>query len=283
MAASVSFVGEGAGDMAVVECGDGSTLMIDSRLAPDNKAMAMPSLFVLADASQIDIFFALNVGPDRVVGLADVTERMFVRRVWDTGVTPDLEFDGIEAYKKLRSQIGVEEIDEPVVKTFGTTRIGVVRARHEAATGQAGGPMILRIAELDPGSGAELGSVLFASDATADFWDEALAILPPEIIRADVLVAGSHGGPGFFARKGLNDDPTPETLKALDPSIVIIGAVPDKASEFAASRAALTNFVAADDKRELFDLAEEGGTAFTIDEKGVSVESDDGIRLLKAA
>lgn len=285
MTSVISFVGEGVGDMAVVECDDGSTILIDCHLTPATKPMAMPTLFTLADASQIEIFVTLQVERRRVFGLGDVAQRMFIRKFWDAGSLLEMEFEGFETYKSLRDSAGAMEIDGPIVKKFGSTKISVVRARPtRTAASKPGGPIILRLADIDPGTQKERGSILFASNATGEFWDEALSVLPPETIASDVLVAGDHGGRGFF--DGCNVDSEAEligNLEKLNPTAVVIGDVEEKAEEREAMSAHYDRYVAAQEGRALYSLAKEGAIAFTIDAKGVSVEEDSGGRLLKAA
>lgn len=279
MTTSISFVGAGVGDMAIIDCADGSKLFVDCYLTNVTKPMAMPSIFALADSNQVDAFVALNVSEHRVRGLSELCERLLIRKIWDTSVPLQAEFEGLDAYRKLRQQCGVEEIDRPKVVTFGATKIGVVRAVTEAAAATPGGPMIMRLAETDPQSGEELGSILFASDATADFWTEAVAVLPTETLASDVLVLGDHGGTGCFR---FAEDPTKtaaiEHFAALRPRAIVAGGIAGQADDQGA--ADLLQTLAGAAGAELIFTETAGSTIFEIGGKGVTVEIDDQRRPL---
>lgn len=224
MSTTVTFLGEGAGDMAIVECGDGSTILVDCGVTAKNRSNVMRTIFSQIDASEIDVFVALNVTESRRRGLQVVNERLSIRKIWDGGIAGDAAFDGLDGYRSLRTNFGVDEIDQPRNFQFGSTKISVVRAVPESEARTAGGPLILRLADVEPDSMKEHGSVLFASDASMAFWAEALAVLPPHTLQSDVLAAGHHGGESFFDTKSKPDAATvADVLDVVAPNILLIG------------------------------------------------------------
>lgn len=274
MSTTVSFIGGGgAGDMAVVEAGDGKSILIDCSIHPGNQADVMCNLFLLLDAGQFDMFIALNVAENRVQGLSAINDRFYIRKMWDAGIA--IGADGaISGYKSMRTQAGVQEIDGPVLHTFASTRLGLVRAVATAKADMPGGPLILRIADVD--AGEEHGAVLFMSDATPDFWDEAFSVLPLELLRADVVVAGGHGAFGLGASAGAQQiGEAVEILAKLNPSVLVIADNAFDDAEKATVKAVLAAFSERCSSAEIIEIGETGPAVFQLSAKGVSVEIDD--------
>ena len=105
MSCSISFVGAGVGDMAVIDCDDGSVILHDCLITKANKAGAVPSLFAAIDSSRIDVFIASNVDEHRVAGLSNVAERFQIGKIWDGAVPFETDFPAFNGYSALRTQL----------------------------------------------------------------------------------------------------------------------------------------------------------------------------------
>jgi len=272
MSTTVAFVGGGgAGDMAAVEAGDGKSILIDCSIHPGNQSEVMRNLFLLLDASQFDMFIALHAVSNRVQGLSAINDRFYIRKMWDAGIAAGAD-ETISGYKSMRAQTGVQEIDRPVLHKFGSTRLGLVRAIPTAKADKPGGPLILRIADVGDGD-KEHGAVLFMSDSTPAFWDEAFSVLPMELLRADVLVAGGHGAFGLGPGAGADQiGQAVDILAKLSPSVLVIADNAFEDAEQATVKAVLAGFSKICPKTEIVDIGEVGPTVFQFNAKGVSVE-----------
>lgn len=261
--------------MAVVESGDGKSILVDCSIHPGNQTDVMRNLFLLLDASQFDLFIPLNVAENRVQGLSAINDRFYIRKMWDAGIVVGAD-GAISSYKNLREQSGVQEIDGPVLHTFASTRVGLVRAVATTKADKPGGPLILRIADVGAGGDEEHGAVLFMSDATLDFWNEALDVLPLELLRADVLVAGGHGAFGLGPSAGAQKiGEVVNILTKLSPSVLVIADNALEDGEQATAKAILAAFSERCPNAEIMDIGETGSVVFQISAKGVSVEVDE--------
>ena len=226
MGTTVHFVNVGQGNMALIQCADGSKFVVDCNITDGNQSRVLDYLAAqIGRGSRLHAFICTHRDADHMRGVQVLHKHFPIGEVWDSGY-PGTSTDTPEyrAYMRLRNDIGADVKERRTRHDFGRTRFRYLSAKDGRLEKNANAQgIVLKVEHLSSDKAAIEGSTILTGDSDASTWkDGILEDYSAGDVSCDILLAGHHGSITFF------DDPADEKryytdhIKAITPDMVIV-------------------------------------------------------------
>ncbi len=226
MGTTVHFIDVGQGNMALVQCADGSRFVVDCNITDANQNRVLGYLAAqIGQGSRLRAFICTHRDADHMRGV-QVLHRYFpISQVWDSGYPgTSTDTSEYEAYMRLRRAVGAREIEKQRREDFGRTRFRYLSAKDSRLPKNANAQgIVLKVEQRSAFSGNVEGSTTLTGDSDAATWKHGiLRDYSPGDVSCDILLAAHHGSISFF------EDPDDSTkyyvghMNAMKPAMVIV-------------------------------------------------------------
>ncbi len=226
MGTTVHFIDVGQGNMALVQCTDGSKFVVDCNITDSNQDHVLGYLTAqIGRGGPLRAFICTHRDTDHMRGVQVLHRHFPIDRIWDSDY-PGTSTDTPEykAYMKLRETIGAVVIGKKTYEDFGRTRFRYLSARDNRLPKNANAQgIVLKIEQRAARAPNIEGSTILTGDSDAATWKHGiLRDYKAEEVSCNVLLAAHHGSITFF------DDPDDDTkhyighIKAMAPDVVIV-------------------------------------------------------------
>ena len=209
MSTIVHFINVGQGNMALVQCADGSRFVVDCNITEANQNRVLGYLATqIGWGSRLRAFICSHRDADHMRGVQVLHRNFPIGEVWDSGYpgtsTDTLEY---EAYMRLRRAVGVREIQKQTRDDIGRTRFRYLSATDSRLPKNANAQgIVLKVEQRSTSSGNVEGSTILTGDSDAATWKHGiLKDYSAGDVSCDILLAAHHGSITFF------DDPDDNT------------------------------------------------------------------------
>lgn len=226
MSTTVHFINVGQGNMALVECANGTNFVVDCNITEDNKDRVLAYIATkIGQGSLIKAFICTHRDADHMRGVRTLHDSFPIQEIWDSGY-PGTSTDSseYEAYMRLRRSVGARVIEKHNRKDFGRTRFRYLSAKDSRLPSNANEQgIVMKIEQLTPDKATIEGSTVLTGDGGAATWKNGIMKdYSTSNVSCNILLAAHHGSISFF------DDPDDDNyyytshIKAMKPDMVIV-------------------------------------------------------------
>ena len=226
MTTTVHFIDVGQGNMALIQCANGSNFVVDCNITEDNSERVLKYLAgVIGKGSKLNGFICTHRDADHMRGIRTLHNSFPIGKIWDSGY-PGTSIDSpeYEAYMRLRRAVGEKVIDKLTRNDFGRTRFRFLSAKDERLPKEANEQgIVLKVEQRSADKSKLEGSTILTGDGGAHKWKHGIMNdYSIGDVSCSILVAGHHGSITFF------DDPDSEKyyytkhIAAIKPAMVVV-------------------------------------------------------------
>ena len=226
MSTTVHFINVGQGNMALVQCADGTNFVVDCNITEDNESLVLTYLAgQIGRGSRLRAFICTHRDADHMRGVQVLHKHFPIQQVWDSGY-PGTSTDTpeYEAYMRLRRAVGERVIEKRKREDYGRTRFRYLSAQDNRLPRNANAQgIVLKVEQRTPDRSRVEGSTILTGDSDAATWKYGvLRDYSAEDVSCGMLLAAHHGSITFF------EDPDDEKkyyvghVKAMTPDMVIV-------------------------------------------------------------
>lgn len=216
MSATIHFIDVGQGNMALIQCGNGTNLVVDCNIHDGNESRVLG--YVSRQIGQyggIAAFINTHRDADHMRGVRALHRRFPIGVVWDSGhagtTTNSAEY---EAYMRLRREVGSRVLKRGESATFGSTLAFVLSDDDQRLPNNPNDRgLVLKITDRE--------SAILTGDGSLAVWRDGIQKdYRTSYLSCHILLASHHGSRSFFWDS--NDERYTKHIEAMNPVATVI-------------------------------------------------------------
>ena len=216
MSTTIHFIDVGQGNMALIECGNGTNLVVDCNIHAGNESRVLDYVKQkIGEGSRIAAFINTHRDADHMRGVRALHGRFPIGVIWDSG-HPGTSTDSSEynAYMRLRREVGSRVLKRHEMATFGSTQVFVLSDDDQRLPDNPNDRgLVLKVTDRE--------SAMLTGDGSLAVWCDGIQKdYPASYLSCDILLASHHGSRDFFWDS--NDKRYTEHIKAMHPVETVI-------------------------------------------------------------
>ena len=223
-ATRVHFLDVQQGNMVLIQCTDGTNIIVDCHITDDNHDSVM-SYLRKCEVNRVNVFCATHRDADHITGTKKLEARFSFNEIWDSGYTRDDETDLPDAYteyvtlwSRYKPQRKTRVLNAGNRLEYGRTIIACVSSRDSAKPGTVNDQgLVLAVRDR-----YTHGTVLLTGDISRTGWDAGNIEQRLKGETVVVLMASHHGSNSFFELEGPDNEWDDKHLAALKPQKTIV-------------------------------------------------------------
>ena len=224
MATTIHFIDVGQGNMVLIQCADGTNLVVDCNITGDNQDRVLDYVGKqIGSQGQIGAFICTHRDADHMRGVRDLHQRFPIGEVWDSGYQgTTTDSDEYKAYMQLRRDVGNRVIKGQTRDDFGRTRLRYLSAQDNRLPKDANDQgLVLKVEERSADMAQVLASAILPGDSSYAVWKDGIMKDYPNSVSCDILMAAHHGSLTFFDDPGSCDNYVAH-IQAMKPAMTVI-------------------------------------------------------------
>ena len=202
MATTIHFIDVGQGNMVLVQCADGTNLMVDCNITDANDCRVLNYVAKqIGLGAQLRAFICTHRDADHMRGVRDLHKVFPIQEIWDAGYPgTTTDSDEYKAYMQLRRELKSYEIRRGFEIDFKWTRLRFLSAKDGRLPDNANDQgLVLKVEERNRDMSRALGSVMLTGDGSSAVWrDGIMRDYGSAEVSCDILMAAHHGSLDFF-------------------------------------------------------------------------------------
>ena len=230
MSTIVHFIDVGQGNMVLVECANGTNVMVDCNITEDNKNRVLNYVAdQISEKGRLRAFICTHRDADHMRSVRVLHDRFPIQEVWDSnypGTTTDS--DEYEDYMRLRRSVGAYIVEKQKYRSFGRTRLRFLSARDNRLPRDSNDQgIVIKVEQRNPDMSAVRSSTILTGDGSFATWKDGILndYLAKEL-SSNILMAAHHGSLDFF------DDPSSNRyfvkhIEAVKPAMTVVSVGPN--------------------------------------------------------
>ena len=226
MSTVIHFIDVGQGNMALVECSDGTNSVVDCNITEGNKDRILDYIASqIGSGSELRAFICTHRDADHMRGVRILHDSFPLQEIWDSGypgtTTDSSEY---EAYMRLRRKVGSKVIGKQKRWDFGNTRLRCLSAKDDRLSSNANAQgIVLKVEQRTSVKSTVEGSTILSGDCDAETWKYGiLKDYRSTEVSCDILLGGHHGSITFFEDPDDDEKYYVGHMKAMSPAMSII-------------------------------------------------------------
>ena len=226
MSTVIHFIDVGQGNMALVECSDGTNFVVDCNITDGNKDRILDYIASqIGSGSKLQAFICTHRDADHMRGVQALHGSFPIQSVWDSdypGTTTDSS--EYKAHMRLRREVGSNVMHKLKWWDFGQTRLRCLSAKDDRLSNNANAQgIVLKVEQRTSDKSTVEGSTILSGDCDAETWKYGiLKEYPSTEVSCDVLLGGHHGSITFFEDPDDAEKCYVGHMKAMSPAMSII-------------------------------------------------------------
>lgn len=230
MSTVVHFIDVGQGNMVLVQCADGTNVMVDCNVTDDNKNSVLGYVAnQIGQKGRFGVFVCTHRDADHMRGVRTLHNRFPIGAIWDSGFPgTSTDTDEYKAYMQLRSELPSHVVGKGNYKDWGRTHVQLLSGKDARLPNNANDQgLVLRVEERSANLTSVLGSTMLTGDGSYAVWkDGIMKDFNTSQISSDILMAAHHGSWDFFGESGSNQYYEPH-IKAMAPDMTVVSVGPN--------------------------------------------------------
>lgn len=226
MTTTVHFIDVGQGNMVLVECADGSRVVVDCNITESNRHRILHYLTAKIGAGcLLRAFVCTHRDADHMRGITTLHHNFPIKQIWDSGY-PGTSTDTpeYEAYMRLRRSVGAKVIKKRTYRDFGRTRFRYLSAADDRLPRNANEQgIVLKVEQRTLTFSTVESSAILTGDGGAATWKHGiLRDYSTSDISCDILLAAHHGSLTYFEDPDDSDYYFTRHIRGIKPAMVVI-------------------------------------------------------------
>ncbi len=226
MVTKIHFIDVDQGNMVLVQCSNGTNLVVDCNITDANKNRALRYVAnQIGDRGTLHAFICTHRDADHIRGIRTLHDRFPIGSIWDSGYPgTTTDSDEYKAYMQLRREVGSETIKKTTRNSYGYTRLRYLSAKDDRLPNNANDQgIVIKVEELNGAKSKALSSAILTGDGSYATWkDGIMKDYGKSDVSCSILMAAHHGSRDFF------DDPNDSRryytshMQAMKPAMVVV-------------------------------------------------------------